>query len=117
MLWCCGQVLCHLGERITFCVVFSPVPTGFFGFQHVWPDENSCLFIPPSLPTHFWSSHLCFGVLAELGGQTRGGSSFCFGRNVPCPFALLLLCLFFVSGKEGRRLCYRVYFWQEVGKM
>ena len=91
-------------------LVFSPVPTFGMMKTHVcsYPQASPLIFGPP---------HLCFGVWAELGGETRGGSSFFVGGNVPCPLALLLLCLFVFSGKKGRRLCYHVCFWQEVGKM
>ncbi len=43
---------------------------------------------PQASPLIFGPPHLCFGVWAELGGQTRGGSSFFCGRNVPCPLLL-----------------------------
>ena len=91
-------------------LVISPVPTLCMMKTHVcsYPQASPLIFGPP---------HLCFVVWAELGGQIRGGSSFFCGGNVPCPLALLLFGLFVFSGKKGRMLCYKLSFWQEVGKM
>ena len=104
MLWCCGQVLCHLGERITFCVVFSPVPTCLFACPNVWHDENSCLFLPPSLPTHFWSSPLMFWC---LGGVRRSNSRrkfVFFLKECTLPISVVVVVSFCFFRKEGKEV-------------
>ena len=110
MLWCCGQVLRHLGDRITFCVVFSPVPTCHFACPNVVHDENSCLFLPPSLPTHFWSSPLMFWCLGGVRRSNSGRKFVFFWRECTLPISVVVVWSFCFFRKEGKDVVLSVVF-------
>ena len=53
----------------------------------------------------------------SLWSCRREGLSVFLGSKEPCPFSSVFLLSFYFLENMGRRCCYRISFWQELGKM
>ena len=73
-------------------------------------DENSCLFLPPSLPTHFWSSPLMFWCLGGVRRSNSGRKFVFFWRERTLPISVVVVWSFCFFRKEGKDVVLSVVF-------
>jgi len=95
---------------VSSCRLSELVFLGLTGKTNVLQDENSCIFIPPSLPTHFWSSPHMFWC---LGGVRRANSwrKCCFfWKECTLPFSCVVVVSFCFFRKEEKEVRLSVVF-------